>query len=119
MAQLPPVRVCGVAVLAELDVDPVDEVEDDELVSDDDELEVELSEDDVAAVELFVLDAWLSLQAIAPPNERAVATLSAATARRARWARGLRRSTVIGGSSGGSRSGPTVRKPGKTEVSGL
>jgi hypothetical protein len=102
MAQLPPVRVCGVAVLVELEVDPVDEV--DEVVPDEDELEVESSDDDdsllvfdeIAAVALFVLDTWLSLQAIAPPRDRAVATLSAATARRARWARGLRRS-VIGG----------------------
>jgi N-terminal half of MaoC dehydratase len=120
MAQLPPVLVCGVAVLVELEADPV-ELEEVELaleVSEDDELDVEsLAFDDVAAVVLFALDAVLSLQAIAPPNERAVAMLSAATARRARWARGLRRS-VIGGSSGrGSRSGPTVRTPGKTAVS--
>ena len=99
--------VWGVAVLVELEVevDPDDVV--DELVLDEDELEVELSEDDdpllvfddVAAVALFVLDVLLSPQAIAPPNDRAVATLRAATARRARRARGLRRS-VIGGSSG-------------------
>jgi hypothetical protein len=96
MAQLPPVLVCGVTVLVEFEVDPV-ELDD---VLEDDELDVELLVfDDVAAVVLFALDVVLSLQAIAPPNERAVATLSAATARRARCARGLRRS-VIGGSSG-------------------
>jgi hypothetical protein len=103
MAQLPPVLVWGEAVLVELEleVDPDDVVDEVELSEDDDPL---LVFDDVAAVALFVLDVLLSPQAIAPPNDRAVATLRTATARRARWARGLRRSTVIGDSSGGGFS---------------
>jgi hypothetical protein len=38
-----------------------------------------------------VVFAWPSFHAIAPPSESAAATLSAPAARRARWARGLRR----------------------------
>jgi hypothetical protein len=119
MAQLPPVLVCGVAVLAELVLDEDERVAEssDEGESSSDDVDPLVVFDDVAAVAVFVLVVWLSLHAIAPPSERAVATLSAATARRARWARGLRRS-IIGGLLGeGSRSGPTVRMPGKTAVS--
>ncbi len=59
---------------------------------------------DVAAVVCFVVVAavvFVSLHAIAPPSESAAATLSAAAARRARWARGFLRSAAIGGSSEG------------------
>jgi hypothetical protein len=93
---------------------------DDDQSSDSDD---SLDSRDVAEVWVLdlALEALASLHAIAPPSESAATTLAAATARRVRCALGLRRgvSTVAPGSGGrGLRSGPTVRTPGKTEVSG-
>ena len=95
--------VCGVAELLELEFEPEVELDaDDEL----EELELDVVPllfdeavlPDVAAVTCFVVVALVSLHAIAPPKESAAATLSAAAARRARWARGFLRSPAIGGS---------------------
>jgi hypothetical protein len=113
MAQLPPVLVCGMAVLVELELEP--ELDDD--VDEPDvlpleypsSLEVEpvlddeLSPDEeVAAVTCLVVLVPVSLHAIAPPSERAAAMLKPAAARRARRARGGLRSGPIGGSFGAS-----------------
>jgi hypothetical protein len=93
MAQLPPVLVCGDAVLVEL------EPESELAPVDDDDDEVEESSDvdaEVAAVACLAVVVPASLHAMAPPRERAAVTLRAAAIRRARCARGFLRSGPIG-----------------------
>src|SRR5215212_10142581 len=104
--------------LDELD-DPLEFELDDEL----DEGEESSSSDadipwlDVADTTVFVFVACASRHAIAPPSASMVATLVVATARLVRRALGVFFWSLIAGSGSGSRSGLTVRNPGKTGVS--
>jgi hypothetical protein len=91
------VLVCGVTVVEPLDDELLDDesLEDGTDRDDDQPSSFELSSSRVLAelceFALVVLDAWASLQAIAPPSDSIVTTLAPATIRRVRCARGLRR----------------------------